>query len=88
VILSGGSLKCWGYNGYGQVLHLTMFSYTFPNCIFLAFVEIIILTSLLLVQVGDGTTSDKQTPVDVSGLSIGVISVALGTVFMIFFPPQ
>ena len=37
------------------------------------------------MQVGDGTTSNQETPVDVSGLSIGVISVALGTVFMIFF---
>jgi hypothetical protein len=25
VILSGGSLKCWGYNGYGQV------SFAFDN---------------------------------------------------------
>jgi hypothetical protein len=64
------------------------FSYTFPNCLFLAVVWIIILTSLLLVQVGDGTTSNQQTPVDVSGLSNGVISVALGSVFMIFLFSQ
>ena len=40
------------------------------------------------MQVGDGTTSNQETPVDVSGLSIGVISVALGSVFMIFLFSQ
>ena len=40
------------------------------------------------MQVGDGTTSNQQTPVDVSGLSNGVISVALGSVFMIFLFSQ
>ncbi len=38
----------------------------------------------MLLQVGDGTKLDRPTPVDVSGLSIGVMSVALGWVFAFF----
>jgi hypothetical protein len=47
-------------------------------------VGIIFLTSFVLLQVGDGTKLDRPTPVDVSGLSIGVMSVALGWVFAFF----
>lgn len=43
-ILSGGSLKCWGQNFFGEL--------------------------------GDGTTTQRLTPVNVSGLSSGVTQVA------------
>ncbi len=45
-VTSGGAVKCWGYNGQGQL--------------------------------GDGTTIDRNVPVDVVGLNTGMMSVAVG----------
>jgi alpha-tubulin suppressor-like RCC1 family protein len=41
-----GIMKCWGYNGYGQL--------------------------------GDGTTAEQHTPINVDGLTFGVFAVATG----------
>ena len=43
-----------------------------------------LLTLCLVVQVGDGSTTDRYTPVAVVGLSSGVAMVALGGVRLFF----
>ena len=46
------------------------------------------LTTCLLVQLGDGSRTQRGTPVAVSGLSSGVAMVALGGVRLILTAAQ
>ncbi len=42
--------------------------------------RVVLLTTCLLVQLGDGSTTDRSTPVAVVGLSSGIAMVELGDV--------
>ena len=96
-VLDGGGVKCWGDNDYGQLGDGTQVDKVTPANVtgLSAGVAAVVggdrhtcaVTSLggakcwganEAGQVGDGTTVDKLTPVDVSGLTSGVRQMALG----------
>ena len=76
-------MSCWGRNEYGQVMLVVLY---LRGAV--AFVEgegwsnVFVADEVFCfrVQVGDGSTTDCNTPVSVSGLGSGVAMIALGDV--------
>lgn len=99
-VLSGGAVKCWGYNNYGQLGDNTQTTRTIP-------VYVVNLESGAakvdaggthtcavtpnggvkcwgrndVGSLGDGTLVTKRTPVDVLGLSSGVLTITTGSMY-------
>ena len=96
-LTTGGGIKCWGYNFYGQLGDGTTTQRTTPvdisslvsgvaavaaggvhTCALTAAAGIKCWGYNFYGQLGDGTTTQRTTPVDVSGLTNGVAAVAAG----------
>jgi alpha-tubulin suppressor-like RCC1 family protein len=96
-VLTGGNLKCWGSNAYGQLGDGTTMSSSVPvsvgglpaNAVAvsvgLGFTCAVLTTGGVLCwgwgaygQLGDGTTSNSFTPVQVSGLVSNGVAVSSG----------
>ena len=99
-LTTGGGVKCWGSNGFGQlgddtiiqrltpvdvlagpglpplsgVISLSVGSYT--NCVVTSSGGAKCWGYNVGGTVGDGSTTDRHTPVDVSGLASGVSAIA------------
>jgi hypothetical protein len=73
-----GAASCWGSNSAGQVMPLEML---FDGAALCCGGEIYFMADLLFfLQLGDGSTTNRPTPVAVSGLSSGVAVIASGVV--------
>jgi len=74
-------VSCWGYNGNGQVM---LVFFVFDELMCVAGGDVFLGDELVFVQIGDGTTTNRYTPVGVVGMSSGIVMVALGSVRLLF----
>jgi hypothetical protein len=68
--LTGGALKCWGLNDFGQVLSFEL--------LVLGYFDVFNVNDS--GQVGDNSQTSRNTPTDVVGLGSGVIRTSHGWV--------
>ena len=74
-------MSCWGYNGNGQVM---LVFFVFDELMCVAGGDVFLGDEMFFVQIGDGTTTNRYTPVGVVGLSSGIVMVASGWVRFLF----
>lgn len=97
-LLTAGGIKCWGWNGYGQLGDTTTTNRSTPVLVSSVPSGVVAVSvggdahSCALDssggvwcwganwngQLGDGTTTTRTSPVQVSGLSSGVKQIAMG----------
>ena len=58
--------------------------FVFDELMCVAGEDVILGDEVFFVQIGDGTTTKRYTPVGVVGLSSGIVMVALGSVRLFF----
>ena len=76
-------MSCWGNNYNGQVMLVVLFLRgAVARCGGGAGRDVFVADEVFCfrVQVGDGSTTQRNTPVSVSGLGSGVAMIALGFV--------